>query len=205
MATSSRAGLRAQGLRRHGETDHRISQLHDVRWIPTSLWAAAVLRDGTTDAGGPRPGLSRGRLLLDRLRGEAEEVVLAGLGLRRGNKGGLPLEIAMEQQSPLQKVVGQAIPREELEAHPTLTIHAHHLPDHDTTGDGFTPPAGVRLPSHADEGDHDQYQVMIHGGVAEAEDIEEDTGDHPHLHPRTTGAVDVLTLSGIDHDETTPD
>lgn len=205
MATSSRAGLRAQGLRRHGETDPRISQPHDVRWTPTSLWPPAVPRDGTTDAGGPPHALSRALPPLDHLRGEAEEIVLAGLDLRLGNRGGSRLESAMEHQSLLQKVVAQAIARGELEAHPTLTIHAHHLPDHDTTGDVTTPPAGVRLPSHAGEGDRDQHQATIRGGVAEAEDIEEDTGEHPLLHPRITGAVDVLTLSGIDRDEMTHD
>ena len=130
--------------------------------------------------------------------------MLASLDHRLGNKGASHPESATVQ-GLLQKVIGQAVTREELEAHHTLTVHAHHLPDHDTKGGETTPQAGARPQSHAGEDDHHQHRATIHGGVAEAEDIGEDTGDHPLLHPRTTGAVEVLTLSGIDRDEMTHD
>jgi len=85
--------------------------------------------------------------------------------------------------------------------------HAHHLPDPDTPSGAITLPAAVRLQSHAGGEDHDRYRAMTLGEVAAVEgtaEVAEEADVHPLLHPRITGAVDVLTLSGIDQDEMIP-
>ncbi|KAK5942106.1 hypothetical protein PMZ80_006059 [Knufia obscura] len=193
-------GLHARDLRHHDEIVRPISQLRDEKLTPTSLEEEVVTREETTDAEDLRQGPRRCLLLLDHHQEEAGRRAPVDQGLLRANNDVLLPGSAMD----LQNVVGERmVIGEEIGVLPILRDPAHHLLDHDIRNDEIILLAEVRLQNYVGEEDRHRHRLMTRDEEAEAEGTGEGTGEHLLLLPSITGAVDVLTLSGPDPDETT--
>lgn len=155
----------------------------------------------------PSQGHLRGEID-ERVYHEAEAEVDPGLDLLLASSDERALRRVMARWARLEVVEDEMIGNEELEVHPPLASHAHHLPDATVDTAVATPPVGVPLLDQIENRVTDaraQHQVMIQETGVEIGDMGGDLGDHLLLHPMSTEVADVLTLSEPDQDEMTRD